>query len=438
LCAGASCRRTLRQHALWLQPDADEQSLFSDSMLSAPNSTAKVAGVLGAGNVSTIPLTDTLYKIFHEQEAVLLKLNPVNEYLEPVFSDTLRPLIDANLLRIVRGGREMGDAVVQHAGIDTLHLTGSHLTHDAIVWGSDCSKRAVRKHEGMPLVTKPVTSELGNVTPWIVVPGNYSKKQLRSQAEHVVASIVNNASFNCVATKMIVTSRSWPQREEFLNLLDSLLKSVPPRFAYYPGAKARFERATGLANVETEEGCLPWTLVRDARPDESPHLFEEESFVCVCAETTLDQSSPAAFVDEAVELVNNRLFGTLCATLTLPNGYQKAHSESLELAIERLRYGSVCINQWSGIVYGMMTPPWGGAPGTSLANPQSGIGSVHNTYFLDRVDKTVLYGPLCNPLKPVWFASHRTAHQVAWNLVDFYARPSLAKLLPITFNALRG
>ncbi|NOY41088.1 MAG: aldehyde dehydrogenase family protein [Planctomycetes bacterium] len=423
---------------VWLQPDADDQSLFSDCLQPATATTAKVAGVLGAGNVSAIPVTDTLYKIFHESEAVLLKLNPVNEYLEPVFNDALRPLIDANLLRIVRGGREVGDAMVRHSAIDTLHLTGSHLTHDTIVWGSDHDERTKRQQEGQPLVTKPVTSELGNVTPWIVVPGNYTKKQLRAQAEHVVASIVNNGSFNCIATKMIVTSRGWPQREDFLDLIDMFFKAIPPRFAYYPGALDRFKRATGRSSVKTDDGSLPWTLIRDARPDESPHLFVEESFVCVCAETALDESSPTAFLDKAVEFVNDRLFGTLSATLTLPNDFRATHAAALDRAIGQLRYGSVCINQWSGIVYGMMTPPWGGFPGTSLADPQSGIGSVHNTFFLDQVEKTVLYGPLCNLMKPAWFASHRTAHKVAWNLVDLYRQPKLAKLLPVSFNAMRG
>ncbi|MCA9229900.1 MAG: aldehyde dehydrogenase family protein [Planctomycetales bacterium] len=422
----------------WLQPGADESSLFASCLQPTNKQAHQIAGVLGAGNVSTIPATDTLYKIFHEHQAVLLKLNPVNDYLDPIFRDALKPLVDADLLRIVCGGRDIGEALVQHPGIDTLHLTGSHLTHDAIVWGADESERARRKLENQPLVAKPVTSELGNVTPWIIVPGDYSSKQLAAQAEHVAASIVNNGSFNCVATKMIVTARNWPQRDEFLNLLDKYLKAVPPRFAYYPGACERFVRATGQTNYETRDGKLPWTLIRDARPDDSPHLFAEESFVCVCAETALDEASPEAFLEHAVDFVNEQLFGTLCATLTVPDRFQKTHAPTMERAIERLRYGSVCINQWSGVVYGLMTPPWGGAPGSSLADPQSGIGSVHNTFFLDHVEKTVLAGPLRSLMKPVWFASHRTAHRVAWNLVDFYQKPSLSKLIPLSLNALRG
>lgn len=423
---------------VWLQQGADDQSLFAEHFQSQASRSSRICGVLGAGNVSAIPATDTLYKIFHDGEAVLLKLNPVNEYLETPFNDAFRPLIDANLLRIVRGDREVGEALVNHSRISTLHITGSHLTHDAIVWGGDAAERARRQQVHEPLVTKPITSELGNVTPWIVVPGHFTKRQLRSQAEHVVASIVNNASFNCVATKMIVTSRSWPQRDEFLSLLETLLKLVPPRFAYYPGAHDRFERATGQASPERSDGTLPWTLIRDSTLETAPHLFEEESFVCVCAETALDESSPESFLPAAVEFVNDRLFGTLCATLTLPNNFQRQHQAALDKAIQRLRYGSVCINQWAGVVYGTMAPPWGAYPGATIANPQSGLGHVHNTFRIKNVDKTVLWGPLCNTPKPVWFPSHRTAHQVGWSLMRLYEQPSLTRLPSIFYYALQG
>ena len=170
---------------------------------------------------------------------------------------------------MIRGGQDVGKALVGHPNIDTLHITGSHITHDAIVWGADAEQREQRRRENNPLVTKPITSELGNVSPWIVVPGRYTSKQLQAQAEHVVASIVNNASFNCVATKMIVTSSDWPQREQFLGLVESLLDRVPQRIAYYPGARERFQRATGEAAPNAIDGSLSWTLIRDANPDES-------------------------------------------------------------------------------------------------------------------------------------------------------------------------
>ena len=420
---------------VWRHADASSNR-FSDNWRVSASKRTEITGVLGAGNVSSIPATDMLYKIFHNRESVLLKLNPVNEYLEPFFNDAFRPLIDSNLLRIVCGGVEVGEAIVHHESIGSLHLTGSHLTHDAIVWGKDPVERVARQRENRPLVNKQITSELGNVTPWIIVLGQYARRDLRAQAEHVVASIANNASFNCLATKMIVTSRGWAQRAEFLDLIDAMLRTIPPRYAYYPGAHQRFERATGKPSPNADDGTLPWTLIRDANPNESPHLFEEESFVCVCAETQLPESDPIAFLDSAVDFVNEKLFGTLCATLTLPSGFRHSNANALDRALVRLRYGSVCINQWSGVAYGLMTPPWGGYPGATLVDPQSGIGHVHNTFCISEVDKTVLWGPLCNFPKPVWFPTHRSANLVAWDLLHLYDQPTVFRLPKLFYHAI--
>ena len=52
--------------------------------------------------------------------------------------------------------------------------------------------------------------------------------------------MTNNASFNCVATKVLVTWKGWPDRQKFLDLLAHTLNNTPPRYAYYPGAHERF------------------------------------------------------------------------------------------------------------------------------------------------------------------------------------------------------
>ena len=72
---------------------------------------AKTVVVLGAGNVSAIPLTDALTKVFQEGGVVLLKMSPVNEYLGPIFERAMQPLIDKGYVRIVYGGADVGAAV---------------------------------------------------------------------------------------------------------------------------------------------------------------------------------------------------------------------------------------------------------------------------------------------------------------------------------------
>lgn len=425
----------------WLQPQVEPNAIFGDyparltrQIVPPPNVTV----VLGAGNVSAIPITDALGKILQDDSSVLLKMNPVNDYLGPIFEQALQPLIGEGLLEIVYGGSDVGSYAVHHPQIDSVHLTGSIETHDAIVWGADPHEQSARKANGAPVVTKPVTSELGNVTPWVIFPGEYSDSQLRSQAENIAASITNNASFNCIATKMLITWKRWPARERFLDLIESILARVPPRYAYYPGAIPRFREFARHEPTDSSEGTLPWTLRRGTNADRDPELFGRESFVCVTGETALDAASPHAFLEAATELMNDRLWGTLAAAITVPDAWQKRDPETLEAAIARLRYGTIGINLWPGVAYALMSPPWGAFPGSTLSDAQSGMGFVHNTFLLGKPQKTVLRAPLLFSPKPLWFSTHRRPERVAAKLCEMYGQPSIWKIPGLVAQAVRG
>ncbi|MCA9006424.1 MAG: aldehyde dehydrogenase [Planctomycetaceae bacterium] len=412
----------------WLREEISAENLFDLTGFEPAETTASpLTLVLGAGNVSAIPATDVLTKVLQDGERVLLKMNPVNAYLKPVFEQSFAPLITAGLLRIVDGGAAAGAYLVEHAAIDRIHITGSTQTHDAIVWGSDPEECRTRKASHQPRLQIPVTSELGNVSPWIVVPGQYSERQLQFQAENIAASIVNNASFNCLATKVIVTSADWPDRDRFMTMIEQKLQQIPRRYAYYPGAAERWRRFAGSDPDDQE--YLPWKLLRDADPAQSPQLFQEESFVCVCAETTFKATSAAEFLERAVEFVNRDVWGTLCATITVPAAFRKSEQTTLERCIGKLKYGAVGINHWPALNYAFMSTPWGGAPGATLQDVVSGMGNVHNTYFLAGVEKTVLSGPLTLFPQPVWFPSHPNPEAVGWRLLDLYTKPSLGNLL---------
>jgi hypothetical protein len=425
----------------WLQPEVSFDAIHGDVPAQLARRKAvkpKVTLVLGAGNVAAIPVTDALAMIFQNDSAALLKMNPVNDYLGPVFERALEPLIRARYLRIVYGDAKLGAYAVHHQQIDAVHITGSVETHDAIVWGSDQEQQRTRKQQHQPAVTKPVTSELGNVTPWVIVPGDYSNAQLRSQAETIAASITNNASFNCIATKVLITWKQWPQREHFLYLLDSILNSIQARYAYYPGAAERFSQFSGNPRGLDENGALPWTIRRDVTPQDHPLLFTKESFVCVTAETTLGANSPVDFLNRAVEFMNEQIWGTLAASVTVPDPFQKKHANLLDEALRRLNYGTIGINQWSGVAYGLISPPWGAYPGAELHEIQSGSGFVHNTYLLDRPQKTILRSPLTLLPKPVWFSTNRKSEQISWKLTELYGNPSLWRLIGLLIQAMQG
>lgn len=401
-------------------------------------SVSKISLVLGAGNVSSVPFSDAIHKSLVCGHQVILKMNPVNAYLKPIFERAFAPLFQEGLLVAIEGDSQVGQALVDHPDVDDVHLTGSAHTHDRIVWGDDPREILARKEAGTPRLTKPVTSELGNVSPWIIVPGVYSTKELTSQAMHLAASITNNAGFNCLATRVIVTCQNWPQRREFLRLLQQNLQSIPKRPAYYPGALERYRRFTQTNIDPDDSGCLPYRLLESQSIDQNPLVFQEESFTCVCVETPLASQTASQFLDEAVALCNLRLPGTLCASVSFPKLFVEQKRRIISQALGTLRYGCVSVNQWSALAYSLLTPPWGGAPGASLEDAQSGIGQVHNTYLLERVEKTILYGPLVNFPKPVWFPGHRNALRVGRELIGLYHQPSNYRLMKLFQHALIG
>ncbi len=421
----------------WLAPSVPAHDIFSDVIEQFRTGTAEasIAVVLGAGNVSSIAATDMLSKVLTENQAVVLKMNPVNDYLTTYFETAFKPLIEANLLRIVCGGSETGQQLINHPFAQSIHVTGSDRTHDCIVWGHG-DEAEKRKQESSPLLQETITSELGNVSPWAVIPGRYSTKELRAQAETIASSIINNASFNCIATKVVVTCRQWSQRKQFLDLLDSLLAATPPRYAYYPGAAGRFERFNGKPAADRD--YLPWTVKRDIDPKATPHLVNEESFTCVCGELVLDSDNEQDFLGQVQDIFNQDIWGTLAASLTIPSAFRRKHSELLDETLRNLQYGTIGINQWTAISFALMSPPWGGFPGANLRNIQSGIGFVHNTFLLKHPEKTILTAPLRMHPKPIWYSSHRQPEKVSWDLLDLYLHTSALRLPKLLWHAVTG
>ena len=421
----------------WLEPSVTEQNIFSDASehFRAGTADASIAVVLGAGNVSSIAATDMLSKVLTENHAVVLKMNPVNDYLTSHFETAFKPLIEANFLRIVRGGRETGEQLVNHPATQSIHVTGSDQTHDCIVWGRG-EEAEKRKQANTPRLQKTITSELGNVSPWAIIPGRYSTGELRAQAETIASSIINNASFNCIATKIIVTCRQWSQRKQFLDLLDSILADIPLRYAYYPGAADRFERFTGTQPANPD--FLPWTIIRDIAPKTTPHLVNEESFACVCGELVVDSESEDGFLSQVQNIFNQDIWGTLAASLTVPNAFRRKHALLLDETLRKLQYGTIGINQWTAISFALMSPPWGGFPGANITNIQSGIGFVHNTFLLNQPEKTILSAPLKMHPKPIWYSTHRQPEKVSWDLLDLYVHSSALKLPKLLWHAFTG
>ncbi|HEY3594792.1 MAG TPA: aldehyde dehydrogenase family protein, partial [Polyangiaceae bacterium] len=214
LLRGVVCRALFQQG---LDEWSVRQRQASFYQAKAPE--GRVSVVLGAGNVSSIPAMDILHKMFVEGRACVLKMNPVNDWVGPFLEQGLAALIGDGYLRVVYGGAEVGEYLCGHPSVDDIHITGSNRTHDLIVWGPPGPERERRMRLNDPLLKKTITSELGNVSPVVIVPGSYTEEELWFQARYLATMVINNASFNCNAAKLLVTARGWAQRAPFLDLV---------------------------------------------------------------------------------------------------------------------------------------------------------------------------------------------------------------------------
>ena len=398
-----------------------------------------VCAVLGAGNVSSIPPLDALHQLLYEDRVVVVKLNPVMAGLRSVFELALAPLVEGGFLAFVEGGIEEGAVLLHDERVDAVHLTGSHHTFDAVVWGTG-EEGARRRAAGERLLAKPVTAELGCVSPVLVVPERWDRADLKQQARSVAGMVTHNGSFNCNAAKLIVTSRHWAQRPAFLRELREALAAAPLRAAWYPGAAERWARFAGRY-PQTEsfgvaaDGLLPWAFIPDVAPAAGELALTEESFCGVVAECALDALGPEAFLEEAVPFANDSVWGTLSCTILAPPVTDRA---ALDRAVAGLRYGGVAVNGWAAALFALGQTTWGAFPGHPPEDIRSGAGWVHNTGLLDHPQKSVVRFPFRPPLKPVWDPSHRRLRALGRSLARFEARPGIGRLLRLAGAAVLG
>lgn len=403
----------------------------------------KLALVLSAGNVSSIGPMDVLYKLFVENEVVIMKMNPVNEAGGPYIERAFKALSDAGYFGVVYGGGDVGKLLTDHPLVDTIHITGSDRTHDLIIWGSTPDEQAKNKKAGTPRLNKPISSELGCVTPVLVVPGEWSDDDLAFQAEHVAGMVAQNGSFNCNAAKVVVTSKSWPQRAKFMSLLEEQLRRAPTRKAYYPGAEQRYKNflekyPNHKVLGKTGEGIVPWTLLPEVPARKGEYALSNEAFCGVLADVALDAKDDADFFDKALAFANDDCWGTLSCMVLIHPTTQKKYPEKFDHLIAHLRYGGIAVNCWAGALYGSCSATWGAFPGHPLEEIVSGRGVVHNTFLFDHPQKTVMTLPWRIKPTPVWFPNHKNLQQLATRLCAIEADPSLLKLPGLVAAALKG
>ena len=441
---------------VWIEPGITVETLAEHTASGLRDVTRGgcVTLVLGAGNIASIPPLDALTVLYTHGSVVMLKLNTVNAYLAPIFRRIFASLIEDGFVRIADGGAEIGEFLCAHYAVDAIHLTGGERTYDAIVFGTGADASA-RKAEQRPLLDKPITSELGNVTPVIVVPGPWSEPDLLFQAQHVATMKLHNAGANCIAAQVLVTAASWDLGPRFLDRVREALACAPARPSYYPGSLER-QRAISVhhAHVETigapGDGD-PRTFVAGLDPENRAEpLFRTEVFGPVLAQTGLPGDDAATFLRHAVTFCNDVLAGTLGAAILIHPRTIAQLGTAFDDALAALRYGSITINTWPGLAFLLPTASWGAFPGNAVADAGSGVGIVHNALQFDRPQKTIVRAPFApfprslgdgeRTLLPVppWFVNHRRAATVGRRLFAFAAKPSPLRLAATALAAMRS
>lgn len=376
--------------------------------------------VLGAGNVSSIGPLDVLTKMIVDGSVCILKMNPVNEYLAPVLATAFAPFIDEGWLRIVTGDALVGRYLCAHEGIDRIHVTGSAQTLANIATDMRANARI-----------KPLTSELGNVTPTIVVPGPWTDAEIQMQAENILTQKLHNGGFNCIAAQVLVLQEEWMGAQRLLDEIGALASLARfERPAYYPGANERFRNIARDSGVV--DGAASLVFPHD---DSDTDAFTTEAFCSALVVHTIP-GDVESYLERAVAFANEWLHGTLGANLVVDPETDDEHAALLDRAIATLQYGCVAVNAWAGLGYFLAETPWGAYAASDAR--ESGAGVVHNAALFSRSLKSVVRAPFRPWPRPPWFVTNARAAQIGRALCTFEAEPSPFNAARIAAQSLFG
>lgn len=439
---------------VWMQKGVNQANLKKHTAIAydipVSKRVGKVALVLGAGNVAAITPLDVLHKLIFEDQVVILKMNPINDYLTDYYKIAMKPFIDGGYLRIVKGDAKGGAYLCDHPIVEELHITGSDATHDAIVWGVG-EEAAANKKAGTPKNAKRFTSELGSVSPTIVVPGPWSAADIRFQAENIATMKLHNSGHNCIATQALVMPRGWAKGPALLDQLKKVI-ATSTRPTWYPGTEGRLDLYTehggDVEKIERGKNSPPMVISE----------ISEDTYNCSCEVfgpalgiKELDAPDAETYLIAAITFANTELWGTLGANILIhPKTIRKIGKKRFEEILADFRYGTIGVNGWCGLGFLITACPWGAYPGHTLDDIGSGIGTVHNSFMLENTEKVVVQAPwrpfprglLSGQIsllpRPPFFITNKKQHKIGELLTRFQYKPSWFKLPRIFLNALLG
>ena len=316
-----------------------------------PAAHAGTALVLAAGNVASLGPRDVLSKLFVEGKVVVMKANPVNDYLVPHWNRALAALVEAGVLRIVDGGAAVGEYLTAppadrrgpHHRLRQ-DLRRRRLRHRRRGRPAQGGRRARARQAGHGRARQRVAGHRGAGQ----VVGGRPALPGRARGHHAGQQRRLQLPLGPRRRdpRRLAPARGLPRCAD----PDAGRDHDPPRLL--PG---RRRTATTPSSPPTPRprssasgpaDALPWTFIRNVPPGHTDDIcFNVESFFGEVAETALTAPrTPAAFVDAAVAFCNDVVWGTLgCtvlaspASLKVPDGGRRGGAGHRRPALRRHR-----------------------------------------------------------------------------------------------------
>ena len=394
--------------------------------------------VLGAGNFSSIPYLDVLYHLITRKSVILLKLNPVNEYLKPVFEKVFQNFIERGYIIVTTGNIDESKYMATHPGINHIHLTGSDKTFEDIVYGRELTEKERKSKSLSKINNKPITSELGNVTPIIIHPGKWSTSDIKYQARKIVTAKLNNNGFNCIAAQVVVLPDGWGQTETLIKFVKHYMSKAKERKAYYPESIERLEKLEKDKGYERVNAlsCVTPHLTREIKAYSKFEINEVWSSTIYFKK--IEYTSVEDFANKAIDYCNDELWGNLGVSVIIKDHDRKFNNHITNLYVDNLNYGTVAINEWAAIGYIIPQLPWGGFPGNRDNDIQSGQSVVHNSMLFESPLKGVVNTKfrISRLIDPPWFVTNKKARRLFKNLTYYQINNSNINFLKLIFAAL--
>lgn len=348
--------------------------------------SAGIIAVLGAGNYSSS--LEMVKAMFFDNCAVVHKPHHLNQKTDEVWATIFAPLVEIGALSFCDA--DQGRDLTQDSRIDKIYFTGGTGTAEAIQAASSAE----------------LVSECGGNNPCLIVPGirPWTDKEIEHQAVQIATTAKLNGGAVCGRPQSIITSKRWPQREQFLTALRvAISETTPAAGTYYPGSDKVWE---GFAEaypdaeiLQPEQGKYQsGKFMFITGVEEDGYAVNNEAFCQIINEIPLDVAAePEAFLRYAVDFCNSKLHGTLGACLLVDEDTRKQHQNAVSQAVADMHYGGITVNTMPPFVFLSPYLTWGGNEQREGQPFVSGHGNFGNLLGFENIEKSVIEDSFMSP-----------------------------------------